>query len=233
MRVRALITSGVPTAGAVRAVTAVAAAAHEVPGPGVPDDATALAAAVGALDARRATQAARAIIEACGPAQAWTGTLAPYLRALGRTWQRTAAGIEREHLATRVIATQLDNYTAESAGRRRAPAVILAATRDEHHVLPLHALAAALAAREIDTCLLGTVPPPSVAAAATGLGAHIVVLWTLLRRPDDLEQLRQIQAVTPLVCAAGPGWRRRALPPPAAYVDQLTDALDLLQAWTG
>jgi hypothetical protein len=101
----------------------------------------------------------------------------------------------------------------------------------EAHVLPLHALAAALAERSIPSRLLGAATPvEATTAAARRLQPSAVVVWA---QSPGLADPEVFAALSParggrLLLAAGPGWALTRLPPSVARVDSLPAALGML-----
>jgi MerR family transcriptional regulator, light-induced transcriptional regulator len=189
--------------------------------------------AIDVLDGSGAASAVRQTLRRTGAAAAWTTLFAPYLRDLGQAWQRTATGVEREHLTTLVLQTELTRYANErNRGRSGLAVVLMAATEQERHVLPLHALHAALADSGVVGCVIGQVPTSALIDAAADLSPRIVVLWSRGRHAGNAAQLRASAAAVPLVCAAGPGWSPGRLPAGVPHLADLPTALEIIEVWT-
>ena len=114
----------------------------------------------------------------------------------------------------------------------RAPRpVLLVCAPGEAHVLPLHALAAALTERAVPSRLLGAATPAgATTAAARRLQPSAVVVWAQAPQTADPE----VFAALPLtrggrrLVAAGPGWAQSPLPAAVIRVDSLPGAIGLL-----
>jgi hypothetical protein len=111
--------------------------------------------------------------------------------------------------------------------------VLLAATDEEQHTLPLEALAAALAEAGVPTRLLGArVPPTALADAIARTGPDVVILWSQTRATGNPAQLTRL-ADTPrpplMIAAAGPGWPPN-LPPDVSRLTTLTEAVAIVAA---
>ena len=162
---------------------------------------------------------------------AWTDILAPALRRRGERFDRTADGVAAEHLLSESIRTALSAVIWRRRRWNRCAPVLLAAPDGEQHVLPLQALAAALAEVHQPSVLLGaSLPPQALLDAATQLEPIVIFLWahtpdtarraelTMLRRHPSLDQ-------TTLVLG-GPGWPLRT----AGQVGDLPAALHAAHA---
>jgi MerR family transcriptional regulator, light-induced transcriptional regulator len=227
-RLERLVQHGMPTAEAAAAVLEGPAARASARRPAATDDPQAfrLRAAADRLDLPAAISAARAIIRSRGLVPAWTDAFVPALQAAGTRWERTGTGVECEHLLADAIQVALTRYTyARQNGS--APRVVLAATEEECHILPLHAVAAALAEREIASSMLGTLPPAGLFAAVDRLGPEAVVLWARSEDVADADELTQLSRRVPLTCAAGLGWSRRR----RRATKDLASTVELLDAW--
>ncbi|MGW4894398.1 B12-binding domain-containing protein, partial [Kitasatospora sp. NPDC004240] len=210
-----------------------------------------LARAAVRLDAPEVAAILREAVDALGVVTAWTEVMVPALRAVGRKW--AAAGeqyVEVEHLLSWHVAAVLRDAAVRpvrpvrlAAPRpgtpRPVPPVLLAATPDERHTLPLDAAAAGLAERALPFRMLGsTVPPQALLDAIHRLGPGAVLLWSQDRRTADHDLLHRVGGSTwgprgsagrALVLAAGPGWGRTRPPAGAAVPRTLAAALDLME----
>jgi hypothetical protein len=110
--------------------------------------------------------------------------------------------------------------------------VLLASADEEQHTLPLHAVAAALAERQVATRMLGArVPRGALAAAVRRSGPIAVMVWSQLPDTAHHQQLADLRAVrpAPVVLVGGPGWSDQ-LPDDIGRVTDLTDAVTRLVA---
>jgi DNA-binding transcriptional MerR regulator len=232
---RRLIDTGIATGAAVSLALA-NAASRSVPlveqSSAITDEelGQAFADALDRLDAFAATAAATSLLARRGVTSAWIDTFVPYLHRAGQIWQRTGAAIEREHLAVDAIRGALishrDRHSA-AVGPDTA-LVVLAATEQERHTLPLHALEAALFERGTPARTFGHLPASALRAVVDRLQPAAIVLWTRCRHDDDLDQLRAIRGRVPAVHAAGPGWRSERLPRGTSRLVDLPAALVVL-----
>ena len=204
--------------------------------PGACREARGLARAAARLDEMRAEDAVLAALRARGTLRAWDEVVRPVLIAAGAHWEATGAGIEIEHLLTQAVMTAMVRYAAalpEPPGDRP---VLLAGGPQEEHILPLHAVRAALGERGVPSRLLGPRTPPSaLTAAARRTRAAAVLLG--LRRPDEaaVRGIPEIAAAhrTSRVLVGGPGWAG-ADTGPALVPSGLADAVAALDvAWRG
>lgn len=142
---------------------------------------------------------------------AWTDVFAPALRRRGERFARTADGIAAEHLLSECLRAALTTVTLRRRRWTRYPPVLLAAPDGEQHVLPLQALAAALAEVHRHCVLLGaSVPPRALLDAATRLDPTVIFLWAhspATARDAEIAGLRRhrnLDAST--LVLGGPGW---------------------------
>ncbi|MCI0382845.1 MerR family transcriptional regulator [Streptomyces sp. CNQ085] len=233
---RTLIRRGVPAADAARAVGAVGTV-------GLPDvraGTAELTEAMHALDAVAVQTAVSAALARLGAAEAWATVLAPALAAIGEHWEETGRGVEVEHVTSGIVESSLRRHAQDRAaalppvpgGRNsgtRAP-VLLAAAPAEHHMLPLTALAAALAEEGRTALQTGDLPAPALTDALVRVRPGAVVLWARSHRTADLSWLRTALEAVPApvpVHPAGPGWPR-CIPGAAAPLHDLPGALAAL-----
>jgi MerR family transcriptional regulator, light-induced transcriptional regulator len=232
-RIQWLVRQGMPTAQAVSSAGGTADRVIPSPVPGLPEVdrlGGRLRAASLALDSATAIRTARAILTQRGGVRSWTQVFTPALQDAGEQWERTGGGVECEHLLSHAVLTALDRYTSE----RRAPkqaSVLLAATPNEAHTLPLHAVAAGLAEQAIGCRTLDMLPVIALHSAVDLLAPGAVVLWARSKDTADVQLLVDLTHRTPLVCAAGPGWSED-VPEPAVATRDLPSTVDLLATWT-
>jgi hypothetical protein len=87
--------------------------------------------------------------------------------------------------------------------------VLLASVGEELHSLALHALAAALAERKIETYFLGSrTPLEALSAMITRSAPPAIFLWAQLSKNADPKYFNDIPAIRPMprVVLGGPGW---------------------------
>lgn len=146
-----------------------------------------------------------------GVVAAWTDLFAPALRRRGERFERSADGIAAEHLLSECLRAALSTVVSRRRRWTRGPPVRLAAPDAEQHVLPLQALAAALADVHRHSVLLGaSVPPRALLDAVTRLDPTVVFLWAqtpgTARRAEltALRRHRHLDASS--LVLGGPGW---------------------------
>lgn len=235
LRLRQLIAAGMPTAAAAAAMRRTSAAQpHPAEHAGSGQAALRYAQSASTLDATGLASAAQDLLQESGAQAAWTEVFAPHLQGLGEHWADTGVGVECEHVTSSVLQAVLTRYTAEQQHRNAGHgAVLLAALDGERHVLPLYALAAALAERGLDSRVVGDLPPSSLRAAVISSAAPATLLWAHQPQPKALAALRGLLTVTAMVAVAGPGWPQPGhLPDAVPLLTDLADAVDVLAAWT-
>jgi len=92
---------------------------------------------------------------------------------------------------------------------KNAQPVLLAAVGEEMHCLALHALAAALAEKKIESFLLGArTPLEAIDAMVRRSAPPAIFLWAQLSQNSDAKFFREIPAIRPAprVIVGGPGW---------------------------
>src|SRR6202167_1291596 len=107
-----------------------------------------------------------------------------------------------------------------------ARTVLLACADDEEHSLPLYALAAALAERDVRTTMLGArTPPPALADAISRIGPAAAFVWSQTAATGDPAKLEGLARQRPplRLFTAGPGWRGTA--PRGRAVGRLSQAV--------
>lgn len=193
----------------------------------------ALAADVLALDQSAVLEALAERLRLRGVAEAWNGLLLPVLGHIGRRYERFGDCVEAEHLFSECVRATLTAVVLRqrSWDDRRAP-VLLAALDGEQHVLALHALAAALAERQVPSLALGaSTPAPALGAAAQRVAPPAVFLWSQSAATADVTALARLPRRRPrtVVVLGGPGWRSVGLPHHVVRVHALADALSALE----
>jgi len=139
----------------------------------------------------------------------WTEVLVPLLFLVGDEWEADGSGIEVEHMLTEIIKRILREGVIEIKKPVNAHPVLLAAVGEEMHSLALHALAAALAEKKIETFFLGArTPIEAISGMVKRSAPPAVFLWSQLSKNCDSRFLTQIPAIRPAprVIVGGPGW---------------------------
>lgn len=158
--------------------------------------------------------------------RSWNELISPLLFLVGQHWEETREGVEIEHLLTEIIKGVLRDSTEKIVEPLNARPVLLAAVGDELHCLALHALAAALAERKIETHFLGSrTPLTAVSNMVSRSGPPAVFLWAQLEENADNEFFRELPSVRPAprIILGGPGWDREECAG-MAIVEDLTQA---------
>jgi MerR family transcriptional regulator, light-induced transcriptional regulator len=245
---RGLLLRGMSTADAARAATTTTTTrVNGGPPPGVPKPVIAparprpersrpaaglvrqLREAALRLDADRVVALLAWAVDERGVPAVWDTLLRPALTGIGERWADDVGCIAAEHLlsecATRVL------HQAVRGPMRRTRPVLLVCAPGERHVLPLHALAAALAERSVPSRLLGAATPTvATTAAARRLQPSAIVVWAQCPQTADPEVFAALPPAWGghLLVAAGPGWTQTPLPPSVTPVDSLPASLALL-----
>ncbi|WP_056882020.1 MerR family transcriptional regulator [Phycicoccus sp. Soil748] len=151
---------------------------------------------------------------------AWTEVFAPALRSMGDQWGGGSLGVECEHLASEVLATELRTVIRLNRPRTTDTFVVLACADEEQHHLPLLAVEAELARHGVAALGLGArVPTEALEHLLMARRPSRIFLWASIARQVD-ERLWQVLAAVgwPLdVVLGGPGWPVD-LPAPARTV---------------
>ena len=144
-----------------------------------------------------------------GVIASWTEVIVPLLAIVGDEWERTGAGIEVEHMLSEVLKRIMREGVPEIKKPKNAQPVLLAAVGEEVHCLALHALAAALAERGIESFFLGArTPLEAIDAMVRRSAPPAIFLWAQLKHNGDEKFFREIPAIrpTPRIILGGPGW---------------------------
>lgn len=193
-----------------------------------------LARAAMRLDAPAMRDILEMVVADHGVIGAWNEVAMPVLIGVGERYEATLRFIEVEHLLSRTV-TQVLGSVPRPVGTD-SPRVLLAATDEEQHTLPLEALAAALSEAEVASRLLGArVPPDALAEAIARTGPAVVVLWSQTPATADLTQLTRVtESPHPplLTAAAGPGWTT-PMPPGVSQLTELPEAVKTIKAVVG
>lgn len=182
------------------------------------------------LDADRLVTLLQRVTSERGVVATWDGVLRPALAWLGERWQDSAGCIAAEHVLSDCASTVFQSRARIPTAASTRPVLLVCAPGDDH-VLPLHALAAALAERRVRTCVIGPATPVNVTAEAIRrLNPSGVLVWSQLARTADPAAVTgqpQIRSGY-VVAAAGPGWAHVQIPSRVETPDSLGAAVALL-----
>ena len=170
---------------------------------------TALHKAAKGLDKKFIEAALRKDLAQYGVEQSWSEVIVPLLLIVGNEWEASGDGIEVEHLLTEVLKGILREHVEDIREPVNAHPVLLASVGEEVHSLALHALAAALAERKIETYFLGArTPLEALSAMITRSAPPAVFLWAQLSKNADPKFFNDIPAIRPMprMVLGGPGW---------------------------
>ncbi|WP_227982775.1 MerR family transcriptional regulator [Nocardia spumae] len=204
-------------------------AAAIVRGPVVVADVDSLLAAAFALDTRATIAQLSGHLRTEGVVATWEHLCRPALQRVADQQDAGRSCIEVEHFLSWCITAALHRIGA--AGATRAD-VVLACTPGETHTLPLEAIRAALAARDVATEMLGAdVPVGALSdAVARHAGTVAVLLWSQRESTGSAAAVRACAQAGATVCVAGPGWADVRLPDGVTVVGDLAEAQTLLTA---
>ena len=140
---------------------------------------------------------------------AWADVIVPTLFLIGQEWEINQQGIEIEHLFSEILTRTRHNRIVALEKPLNPRPVLIAAVGEELHSLPLHALAAALCERNVETYVLGARTPLSALSAMISRCAPpAIFLWAQLPQNADTKYWREIPSIRPAprVVIGGPGW---------------------------
>jgi len=144
-----------------------------------------------------------------GVIASWTEVIVPLLFLVGDEWAATGTGIEVEHMLSEIIKRLLREGVVEIKDPVNAQPVLLASVGEELHCLALHALAAALAEKKIETFFLGArTPLEAITGMVKRSAPPAVFLWAQLEQNSDPKFFKELPVVRPAprVIVGGPGW---------------------------
>lgn len=177
----------------------------------------------------------RTEIASSGITTTWNEVIVPLLMMLGDEWADQGTGIETEHLVSEIIKRLLHANHENVTNPINARPVLLACIGEEMHSLPLHALAAALSERNVQTQFLGArTPIEAISAIVKRSAPPAVFLWAQLNKNGDPDILAELPSVRPAprIVIGGPGWGS-ANPKSAIYVEDLLEACEEIQRAVG
>jgi methanogenic corrinoid protein MtbC1 len=187
-----------------------------------------LARAAMSLDAAEVSRLIRASVREYGVARTWNTMAMPVLQAIGERWRVTGDGVDVEHAFSEALLGELRLVVGGLHRPRNSSTVLLACAEGDHHTLPLHVLAAALAEEEIACRMLGVgLPPQALVAAVRRSGPAAVFLYARLAVLEtDVLNLLPRQRPAPRIVVGGTGWQDDDLPPSVVRVGSLDGAVD-------
>ncbi len=178
-----------------------------------------------ALDGQRCAAMVAETVRAHGALVAWQDLIRPVLQRAGEQWECHQIGVEVEHLLSDAITAGL---VTDAPVRRDG--VLLAATAEEQHVLPLHALRTALAECGIGVELLtARTPRKALGDAVRRLHPAVVVLWAQLPENADPQGFVELPGLRPkpALAVAGPAWDTSA---PWPHLHDLGQAVNFVRS---
>ena len=190
-----------------------------------------LARAAMSLDSQQTARLLRDALRRTGVVATWDMLVTPVLRALGERTGATGDGIDVEHAFSETLLAVLRGPQLHVRQPRNPAPVLLVCAETDHHTLPLHALAAALAERDICARMLGGgMPPHALAAAVRRSGPCAVLLYAQMpgAHAGYVEELRR-QRPSPRILLGGPGWLTGTIPAPVRRVGSLTAAIEEIE----
>ena len=170
-----------------------------------------------------------------GVIASWTEVIVPLLFLVGDEWAATGTGIEVEHMLSEIIKRLLREGVAEIKDPVNAQPVLLASVGEELHCLALHALAAALAEKGIESFFLGArTPLEAISGMVKRAAPPAVFLWAQLEQNSDPKFFKDLPVVRPAprVIVGGPGWDRQSCADVVVAQD-LTHACDEIERAVG
>ncbi|WP_267940707.1 MerR family transcriptional regulator [Streptomyces sp. ST2-7A] len=200
-----------------------------------------LARAAVRLDAPTVQRRLEAAIADHGLVTAWNEVIMPALRAVGRKWQTSGERyVEVEHLLSWHVSSVLRLTVARAGVPAAGSPVVLACTPNELHTLPLEAVSAGLAERDVPQRMFGAaVPAEALFDAVRRTGPAAVALWSQSRGTADRAMAHRLTGLAwgirgartrPKVLTLGPGWSAGPTVPGTRRPTTLGSAVDLLVA---
>ena len=144
-----------------------------------------------------------------GIISAWQEVFVPVLIQVGAAWEKSGKGVEVEHMLTEILTRVLRESTSDIVVPLNSRPVLLASVGEELHSLALHALAAALAERGIESHFLGArTPVEALSSMVSRFAPPAVFLWAQLPVNGNPMFVTDLPAVRPAprVIIGGPGW---------------------------
>jgi DNA-binding transcriptional MerR regulator len=161
------------------------------------------------LDKAFVEAALRNDIKKFGVIATWTEVIVPVLFLVGQEWEATGEGIEVEHMLSEILKRMLNEGIGSVKKPVNVQPVLLASVGEELHCLAIHALAAALAEKNIESFFLGArTPMEAISSMVKRSAPPAVFLWAQLRENGKEKFFKEIPAIRPAprVILGGPGW---------------------------
>ncbi|GII58167.1 MerR family transcriptional regulator [Planotetraspora thailandica] len=185
-----------------------------------------------ALDGRTVGDALESALAGQGVVRTWERLVLPVFDLISRRQEETGLGVEIEHLFSERLMVALDTVTRRLGHPVHPRPALLACAEDELHSLPVHALAAALAERGVESRVLGArTPYTALADAMRRVGPGVVFVWSQQAETGDPAPLGRLPRLRPAsrIVVGGPGWRE-GLPAPVTRVSTLSDAISTVMS---
>jgi len=163
-----------------------------------------------AMDKKFIESTLRNDIEKNGVIHSWQEVIVPVLILIGKTWEETGEGIEIEHFLSEILKRVLREQAFAIKKPINPRPVLVAAVGEETHSLAIHALAAALAERNIECHFLGARTPfAALEAMVEKFAPPAIFLWAQLVENADPSYFKDLPTIRPAprVLLGGPGWR--------------------------
>jgi len=144
-----------------------------------------------------------------GIISAWQEVFVPVLIQVGAAWEKSGKGVEVEHMLTEILTRVMRESVSENVVPINSRPVLLASVGEELHSLALHALAAALAERGIESHFLGArTPVEALSSMVSRFAPPAIFLWAQLPVNGNPMFVTDLPAVRPAprVIIGGPGW---------------------------
>ena len=162
-----------------------------------------------AMDKKFIESTLRNDIEKNGVIHSWQEVIVPVLILIGTTWEETGEGIEIEHFLSEILKRVLREQAFAIKKPINPRPVLVAAVGEETHSLAIHALAAALAERNIECHFLGARTPfAALEAMVEKFAPPAIFLWAQLVENADPSYFKDLPTIRPAprVLLGGPGW---------------------------
>ncbi len=194
-----------------------------------------LSRAAASMDTGAAAAVIRTCIEQNGVVWTWDEVIAPVLRSIGDKClpeEQGSANVDVEHHLSLVVLFELYRLCEVARPVNPRP-VLMAAARQEQHSLPVFALGAALAERQICSRILGgCIPDDALAAAVRRTGPVAVFIYAHAPATTDLAAAVPAIRPAPCVVVGGPGWSGVDLAEDVCYPQDLVQAVTVVAAAT-
>jgi len=168
-----------------------------------------------------------------GVIRTWQEVIVPVLILVGDDWAKSGEGIEVEHLLSEIIKSVMREKTNLTSQPVNTRPVLLASVGEEMHSLALHALAAALSEKKIDSFFLGSrTPLEALSAVVTRSAPPAIFLWAQLpvnAKPKFFNDLPSVRPA-PRVVLGGPGWNAKDCSKVAMVHDLSSACLEIERA---